>query len=242
MINLKDGIPEELKDVEKHLSYFIERYNALKNAIEIIPLTEMDEIAICVVEVYNSIKYKRTQQFHPETNKPLTTLQEVIDTLLEFGDVKVKKEPLYTKAKLVKHSTDDGLVAVKDEIKLGKFYIVNLMSIRTDVFFHSISKTKHRKEIIDALPDCLPIPTEILEILPVEQSNLVEIVFTKHATDSGIAVIKEGIPLGSKHIVDLDSIAIRELPNIKTHEIEEVGTILDIFGHPFPTEIIKFVK
>lgn len=69
-------------------------------------------------------------------------------------------------ATLIKHTTDDGLVEMKDDIPLGKIYQVDLDTIRNGEGFNTVKKVKWEREVVDVLDGqhWKWMPTEILSI------------------------------------------------------------------------------
>lgn len=76
---------------------------------------------------------------------------------------------MLTQAKLIKLKTDDGLVEIQPKIPIGKIYLVNPDSIRTEQLYNIDKQTWHVKEIIDSYNEQNQaigfLPTEILQIL-----------------------------------------------------------------------------
>lgn len=69
----------------------------------------------------------------------------------------------FVTAKLVKRTTDDGLVEVKDDVPLGREYQVDLDSIEILTLINKLKNKEHTKEVIWA-DNSRWIPTELLSI------------------------------------------------------------------------------
>ena len=69
-------------------------------------------------------------------------------------------------AKLIKRVTDDGMIEVEDHVELGRKYIVNLDSRRTESGFNTIQEKHWTREVIDVIDVDGDYwwPTELLEI------------------------------------------------------------------------------
>jgi hypothetical protein len=66
---------------------------------------------------------------------------------------------------LVKRKTNDGLMEVHDHISLGKIYIIDLDSMRTDILFNTVQKQKHKKVMVTEVISGGSMPLELLEII-----------------------------------------------------------------------------
>lgn len=67
------------------------------------------------------------------------------------------------RARLVKRSTEDGLVEIRDHVPLGKIYRVVIETRRTVTLYNSVRRVRHKKEIIDEVSGRW-LPVECLRI------------------------------------------------------------------------------
>jgi len=70
-------------------------------------------------------------------------------------------------AKLIKKISDNGYWVTFDSISLGRVYMVDKNSIRTDTFFNVPHSTSFEAEVIDIYENGKPagcFPTELLEL------------------------------------------------------------------------------
>ena len=70
-------------------------------------------------------------------------------------------------AKLIKKISDNGYWVTFDSISLGRVYMVDKNSIRTDTFFNVPHSTSFEAEVIDIYENGKPVgffPTELLEL------------------------------------------------------------------------------
>ena len=75
---------------------------------------------------------------------------------------------MFIKAKLVKKETSDGLFVVRDNVEVGKIYLIDLRTKRTLKFFNTVYGVTHTKEVVDVKDDLLNIrffPMELLEVI-----------------------------------------------------------------------------
>lgn len=71
--------------------------------------------------------------------------------------------PTFVIATLIKTKSDDGLIEMLPQIKVGKTYRVDLDSRRPGLLWNREFQKSHEKEIID-VDNGLWMPTELLEI------------------------------------------------------------------------------
>lgn len=75
---------------------------------------------------------------------------------------------MFVKAKLVKKETSDGLFVVRDNVEVGKVYLIDPKTKRKVKFFNTVYGVNHEKEVVDVQDDLLNIrffPMELLEVI-----------------------------------------------------------------------------
>ena len=69
------------------------------------------------------------------------------------------------KAKLIKLTTDDGLMSMKDNVELGKIYTIDTDSLRNIQSFNFEKKVNHEKMMVMDIERNALLPIELLEIM-----------------------------------------------------------------------------
>ena len=69
------------------------------------------------------------------------------------------------KAKLIKLTTDDGLMSMKDNVELGKIYTIDTDSLRNIQAFNFEKKVNHEKMMVMDIERNALLPMELLEIM-----------------------------------------------------------------------------